>query len=240
MSRCLFRFTTLLNDLLQSGQRCIFTPLCVSKWVFRCPASLNDLLHSAHLCDFSPLWMSMWVFRFTAWLNDLLHSEHMCNFSPMWVNIWLASWLEYLNDLTHMLQGCGFANCHVQDLICSPPPACWQWLRKVCPHSLYDLSVHVHFSVLFFLISTFNFGHLHLHGQNSHLRKDLISSKKVYLVPSSSWQCCCKTFLHSVVYNVSSNRKNYVILQNIVIEYTIQVPSIHPGPISSKNNSSKT
>ena len=42
------------------------------------------------------------------------------------------------------------------------------------------------------------------------------------------------------VYKVSSKRKNYVILQNIVIEYTIRVPSIHPGPISSKNNSSKT
>ena len=106
MSRCLFR--TLLNDLLQSGQRCIFTPLCVSKWVFRCPASLNDLLHSAHLCDFSPLWMSMWVFRFTAWLNDLLHSEHICVTSlqcestygwPVGWNIWMT-WHTCCKDVS--------------------------------------------------------------------------------------------------------------------------------------------
>ena len=49
--------------------------------------------------------------------------------------------------------------------------------------------------------------------------------------------CICLTFLHCAFSYVSSNRMNCFVLQNIVIEYTGRVPSIHPGPISSTNNS---
>ena len=141
-------------------------------------------------------------------MTDLLHSDHMCNFSPLRVNIWLASWLEYLNDLHTCCKDVGLP-CPRSDLFSS---SCL--LYMICPSTFTFLAQVI--LVLFFLISTFNFGpkssqsKLHLHGQNSRLRKDLISSK------------------------------NYVILQIIVIEYTIRVPSIHPGPISNKNNSSKT
>ena len=43
--------------------------------------------------------------------------------------------------------------------------------------------------------------------------------------------------LHCAFLNVSSNRTNYFVLQNIVIEHTGCVPSIHPVPISITNNS---
>ena len=51
--------------------------------------------------------------------------------------------------------------------------------------------------------------------------------------------CICLTFLHCAFSNVSWNRMNYFVLQNIVIEYTRIVPSIHPGPISSTNTTQK-
>ena len=57
--------------------------------------------------------------------------------------------------------------------------------------------------------------------------------------PCQAIGCIRLTFLHCVLSNINSNRTNYLVLQNIVIEYTGSVPSIHPGPTSSTDNSQK-
>ena len=57
------------------------------------------------------------------------------------------------------------------------------------------------------------------------------------IIPGRPFGCIRLTFLHCALWNISSNCTNYFVLQNIVIEYTGRVPSIHPGPISSADNS---
>ena len=83
--------------------------------------------------------VSLQIYSLTEWF--VAFWAYLCNFSPMWVNIWLASWLEYLNDLTHILQGCEFAMSKIWSVLL-PLLVDNDCGKFVCPHSLYDLSVH--------------------------------------------------------------------------------------------------
>ena len=80
---------------------------------------------------------------------------------------------------------------------------------------------------------TFARVHLAFH----HCAFSYVFSKRLPEKMQSHIDCICLIFLHCAFSYVSSNRMNCFVLLNIVIEYTGHVPNIHPGPISSTNNS---
>ena len=233
VSKCVFRCTGWLNVLSHCTHLWFFSPLWMSRCLFRFTTLLNDLLQSEQRCIFTPLCVSKWVFRCPASLNDLLHSAHLCDFSPLWMSMWVFRFTAWLNDLLH------------SEHICVTSPQCeWTyglpvgWNIWLTWHtSCKDVSLLCPRSDLFS-------SHCLLTMTEESLSPLFIWSVR-QLKKSTMYHFIMTAFLLDFsslykVYKVSSNRKNYVILQNIVIEYTIRVPSIHPGPISSKNNSSKT
>ena len=177
---CVVCFQISYLDWWIVAMKCIFSPLCVSKCVFRCTGWLNVLSHCTHLWFFSLLWMSRCLFKFKTLLNDLLQSEQRCIFTPA----------SESSDLQLEWMICCILSICVTSLQCESTygwPVGWNiWMtwHTCCK----DVSLLCPRSDLFSFYCLLKMTEESLFPLFIWSVRPL---KKVYHVPSSSWQCCC-------------------------------------------------